>query len=162
MDEAFEFMKENKDDEYYMFGRLLASKLQKIRNPNTREILMNDIHNLVFRACMADLLEQQSAVPQLSKALSPHHQAFSPSPNHQPYQSPPGPSTSMSPHHQAFSPSPNHQTYQSPPPHDSNSLPPEQFSVQTHQDNYLEIPPPTRASQIVITESGEIQIIQYK
>ena len=72
MDEAFEFMKKNKDDEYDMFGRLLASKLKKIKNPNTRDILMNNIHNLVFRARMADRLEQQSAVPQFSKALSPH------------------------------------------------------------------------------------------
>ncbi|XP_074041882.1 uncharacterized protein [Leptinotarsa decemlineata] len=78
MDEAFQLMKEKKDDEYEMFGRLLAIKLKKIRNPNTRDILMNDIHNLVFRACMADRLEQQSAVPQFSTTLSPHHQAFSP------------------------------------------------------------------------------------
>lgn len=41
---------------------------------------MNDINNLVFRACMADRLEQQSAVPQLSTSLSPHHQASSQNP----------------------------------------------------------------------------------
>ena len=58
MDEPFELMKEKKDEECEMFGRLLASKLKKIRNPNTRDILMNDIDNLVFRACMADRLDQ--------------------------------------------------------------------------------------------------------
>lgn len=84
-DEAFEFMKEKKDDEYKLFGRLLESKLKKIRNPNTRDILMNDINNLVFRACMADRLEQQSAVPQFSTSLSPHHQASSPLQNPPPH-----------------------------------------------------------------------------
>ena len=80
MDEPFELMTEKKDDEYEIYGRLLASKLKKIRNPNTRDILMNDIDNLVFRACMADRLDQ-SAVPQFSISVSSPHQAFSPSSN---------------------------------------------------------------------------------
>ncbi|XP_022831829.1 uncharacterized protein LOC111360189 [Spodoptera litura] len=90
LDEAFDLIKEKKDDEYEMFARLLVSKLKKIKNPNTRDILMNDIQNLVFRACMADRLEQQSAIPQFSTSMS-SHQAFSPST----CQSPPNHSTSL-------------------------------------------------------------------
>ncbi|XP_047034045.1 uncharacterized protein LOC124640356 [Helicoverpa zea] len=65
MDEAFK-MKEKKDDECEIFGRLIAIKLKQISNPNTRDTLMNDIQNLVFRACLDDRLEQESAVPQSS------------------------------------------------------------------------------------------------
>ncbi|KAJ8707485.1 hypothetical protein PYW08_010737 [Mythimna loreyi] len=71
MDEAFELIKDKKNDECELFGRLLASKLKRIRNPNTRDTLMNDIHNLVFQTCMADRLEQQSGEPQFSTSMSP-------------------------------------------------------------------------------------------
>ncbi|CAG5024185.1 unnamed protein product [Parnassius apollo] len=112
MDEAFDFIKKKKDDEYEMFGRLIASKIKKISNPNTRDFLMNDIHNLVFRTCMADRLEQQSLVPQFPTSQTSHHQVLSQSPNPSPHQSPPG--QSYSPHHQVLSQSPNPSTYQSP------------------------------------------------
>lgn len=112
-------------------------------------------------------LEQQPAVPQFSTSQSPHHQVFSPSSNPSTYQSPPGPSTSLSPHPQVFSPSPNPSSYQSLPnptatqsPHHEINSPSslDQFSVQFSQDNFLELPT-ARASQRVITDSGEIKII---
>ncbi|RVE47900.1 hypothetical protein evm_007414 [Chilo suppressalis] len=106
MDEAFEYMKGKKDNEYEMFGRLIASKLQKISNPNTCDMLMNDIHNLVSRTCMADRLEQQSGVPQFSTS-QPYHQLLIPSVNPSTDESPPGRFTSLSTLHQVKSPSPN-------------------------------------------------------
>ncbi|CAH2108870.1 unnamed protein product [Euphydryas editha] len=127
IDEAFEYIKEKKDDEYDMFGRLISSKIKKISNPNTRDMLMNDINNLVFRTCMADRLEQQSTcptVPQFSTFQSSHQQISIPLSSPPTYQSPPNPSTyqlslghstSLSPRHHVYSPSPNSSSYQSPP-----------------------------------------------
>ncbi|KAL4709870.1 hypothetical protein ACJJTC_003833 [Scirpophaga incertulas] len=42
------------DDEYDMFGKLIAMKIRKLNNPSTREIVMNDMFNLAFRAAMCD------------------------------------------------------------------------------------------------------------
>lgn len=42
------------DDEYDMFAKFIASKIRKLRNPNMRDIVMNDVHNMVVRACMSD------------------------------------------------------------------------------------------------------------
>ncbi|CAK1597685.1 unnamed protein product [Parnassius mnemosyne] len=173
IDEAFEYIKKKTDDEYEMFGKLIASKLKKIRNPNTRDILMNEIHILVFRTCMADRLEQQSVVPQFPtfqtphhqvfslsprpsthqsppgqfKSHSPHHQVFSPSPNLSTHQSPPGQSTSQSPHHQVFSPSPNLSTHQSPPGQSTSQSPHHQVYSSSPNPSTHQSPPGQSTSQ---------------
>ncbi|CAH2018449.1 unnamed protein product [Acanthoscelides obtectus] len=54
MQEAFEHVKGSVNDEYEMFGKLIAAKIRKLKNPNTRDILMNDIHSMVINAGMID------------------------------------------------------------------------------------------------------------
>lgn len=65
MKEVFEHIKRVKTNhelppskslnEYEIFGSLVASRIQKIQNPLDREILMNDINNLIFKAVVKSL-----------------------------------------------------------------------------------------------------------
>lgn len=57
-DERIDSTTAGSDDEYEMFGKFIATKIKKLKNENVRDIVMNDVHNIVVRACMAD--RQQS------------------------------------------------------------------------------------------------------
>lgn len=61
MQETFENAKGSINDEYELFGKLISSKLKKMKNANTRDILTNDMHNMVVRAIMIDRVSQQTA-----------------------------------------------------------------------------------------------------
>ncbi|CAH1983342.1 unnamed protein product [Acanthoscelides obtectus] len=143
MQEAFEHVKGSVNDEYEMFGKLIAAKIRKLKNPNTRDILMNDIHSMVINAGMIDRVHPTH--PYHSQIHSSLHQ-------NQTYRSPTHPSPSQLPKNHTYhssnqsspSPSPPTQTYQSP-------IHPSPSQNQTM--------PSQKTSQFVISETGDIVFI---
>lgn len=141
MTEAFNHIKNNNlNDEYEIFGKLIASKIRKLQNINIKEILMNDIQNIVFKACMMDRLNDTATVLPHSFLQIPN---LPYQPHHTPNQSYQSPQSAYSPQYQSpHSPySPQHQSPQSPyckpnqSPHSPYSQPnqsPQSLNTQQH------------------------------
>ncbi|XP_047535011.1 pollen-specific leucine-rich repeat extensin-like protein 2 [Vanessa atalanta] len=138
MDETFEFMKEKKDDEYEMFGRLLANRLKQQSSVPQYSTTQSPPHSPISPSSNPPTYQSS---PGHSTSPSPRHQAFIPSSNPPTYQSPPGHSTSPSPRHQAFSPSSNPPTHQSPLAHSTSLSPRHQaFSSSSNPPTYQSPP----------------------
>ncbi|XP_045468045.1 uncharacterized protein LOC123676280 isoform X1 [Harmonia axyridis] len=123
MKEGFEHLKDSKNDEYEMFGKLIASKLRTIKNLNTRDILMNDMHYMVLRACMTD------------RMMLPHHNQIHQSPLCSIFHSP------LNRINQ-----PCHPTLSGPPQNQMNEVSPDSMSSQSLQNHvYLSHTDSTRS-----------------
>lgn len=138
MAEAFEHVKgSSANDEYEFFGKLIAAKIRKLKDPYTRDIIMGQIHNIVIRACTSDRVQQNSQ--QFSPSTSSISTYQSPSPV--------GPSSYHSPVYvdQTFS-TENYQI-------DS----PENYQIDTPEQIQ---PQHVKASEIIISESGAITFVK--